>query len=114
MDPFTPVLKRFLEEERHISDVYNSNQPMNKGIKDALRSIRQTREQNKKQILKSNEKLSLRQQYEIIGELKAMPDVKNQIKDMTKTRRLKMQANEYSVKLPQTKSKVFSQFTSSQ
>ncbi|CAF3190279.1 unnamed protein product [Rotaria sp. Silwood2] len=111
IDPFTVILERFLEEERQISEVPNINQTMNKRIEHTLRYIKQMREQNKKKLFESNEKLSLIQLNKIISQLKSVSDIKNQINNIKKTRRLRIQANECHVTLPLTKSKVFSPFT---
>jgi hypothetical protein len=112
-DPFGPVLERFLEEEQRISENTKSNLNINKRVKEILRSIRRIRDHNKQQLMQSNEKLSLKDVYQIIDQLKSVRAVNQQIESIKTTRQLKMEANEYRVKLPSIKNKIFSEFINS-
>jgi hypothetical protein len=64
-------------------------------------------------LTKSNEKLSLNQIDQIISELKSIPDVNKQLECIKKSRQLKMQADEYRVKIPSIKNKTFAKLTNS-
>ncbi len=112
-DPFQPIIERFLEEERQISDDVNGNLNINKRVKDTLRSIRQTRQQNHQKLTQSNEKLSLKDVYIIIDKLTSISDVQNQINSIQKSRQLQMEANEHQIKLPPNKNKRFSEIINS-
>ncbi|CAF3528272.1 unnamed protein product [Rotaria sp. Silwood1] len=113
-DPFALMLEHFLEEERQICEVSNINHNINKRMLQTLHSIKQKRTENRQKLVGLKEKLSLSQLYELINQLKSIPDVKNQINSIKKSRQLKMQANERRVILPLTRSKIFSEFTDSQ
>jgi hypothetical protein len=106
-DPFGTVIERFLEEEQQISDKNMSNLNMNKRIKEKLGSIKQIRQQNKQKLIKSNEKLSLKDAYKIIDQLKTIRMVNEQLESIKKSRQWKREANEYRVKLPPLKNKIF-------
>jgi hypothetical protein len=112
-DPFVPVLERFLEEEQQIADKIKSNVNMNKRIKEGLRSIKKTRQENKQQLMQKNENLSLKEINQIIDQLKSIPTIKHQFETIKTSRQLKMEANEYIIKLPRIKNKIFSQFINS-
>ncbi len=112
-DPFVPILDRFLEEEQQISNKPKINLHMNKRIKETLRSIKKTRQQNKQQLMQMNENLSLKEINEIIDQLKSIPTVKQQFETIKTSRQLKIEANEYRVKLPPIKNKIFSEFINS-
>jgi septin family protein len=112
-DPFRPVLERFLEEERQISESKNINQTMNKRIKETLRSMKQRRQQNKQDLLKSNEKLSLKDVYELIDQLKSVLSINTQIECIKTSRRSKMQVSEHHVKIPSIKNQRLTTFINS-
>ena len=113
-DPFGTVLERFLEEEQEITDKKkNSNLNMSKGVKETLRSIKKTRQTNKQKLAKSNETRSLKDIYEIIENLTVIPVLKEQLESIKTSRHLKMEANEYLIKLPPNKNKLFSQLLDS-
>jgi hypothetical protein len=112
-DPFTPILERFLDEERQLSEVASTKSNLNRGVKEVLRSIRLMRQQNSMKLSKSNERLSLNQIDQIITELKSIPDVKKQIEFIKTSRHLKMQSHEYQMKIPSIKNKTFARLTNS-
>ena len=105
-DPFELVLKRFLEEEKKMSEDSESKNCMNEEVQQSLVDIRRNRKQNEK-LYDSNEKLSLRQLVEMINQLKSKTDVKKQVNSIKKTRRSKVAKSEHHVVLRQTISKIF-------
>jgi hypothetical protein len=112
-DPFTPILDRFLDEERQLSKAASIKSNLNREVKEVLRSIRLIRQQNSMKLSESNERLSLNQIDQIISELKSIPDVNKQIECIKTSRQLKMQAHEYRVKVPSIKNKTFAKLTNS-
>jgi GTP-binding protein EngB required for normal cell division len=99
-DPFTPILKRFLDEERHICSISSINSNMNKRTQQVLHSISDLREQNSKRLSGSQEKLSLTEVYQIINELKSIHTVNQQTECIKTSRLLKMESNEHRVEIP--------------
>jgi hypothetical protein len=112
-DPFTPVIERFLEEEQQISDNVNIDLIMNKKVKEALRSIKQVRQNDNQHLIKSNEKLSLNEIYQIVDELKSKQTVQQQTESIKKGRQLMMEINEYQVNIPTIINKTFVELTNS-
>ena len=97
-DPFDSILKRFLEEERQISEIHDINSNMNRRVGELLLSIRHLREQNSQQLSASNERLSLSEVYQIINDFMNIPLINKQVDSIKKTRQLKMTA--YENKIP--------------
>ncbi|UJR14420.1 hypothetical protein I4U23_001417 [Adineta vaga] len=110
-DPFTSILDRFLDEERHISEKKCNKGKLNKGINDELRAIKRQRQQNKKRLIDLDEKLSLHDVYLVISSLKSMPEIRNQIECIQISRRLKMEETEHRVKIPSINNKILASIT---
>ena len=106
-DPFTPILERFLDEERQLFGAENTKSNINREVKEVLRSIRQIRQKNSQKLNESNEKLSLDQIDKIINELKLISDINTQLDCIKTSRQLRMQAHEYQVKIPSIKNETF-------
>ncbi|CAF3688940.1 unnamed protein product [Rotaria sordida] len=106
-DPFQYILERYLEEEEQISQIPNINSNMNKLIHDVLKSIKQIREENRRKLLESNERLSLNLVYQIIDELIAIPTVRKQIDSIKRSRQLKMKQHERTIPKNLIRNKIF-------
>ncbi|CAF4343230.1 unnamed protein product [Rotaria sp. Silwood2] len=96
-DPFLPILERYLEEEKYISQIPNMNFNMNQKVREILDLIKQIRQENNKNLVATNEQLSLDQVYRIISELKAIPMVQQQINSIKISRQLKLAKQEIRV-----------------
>jgi GTPase SAR1 family protein len=106
-DPFAPILERFLEEEQQISQIRNINSIMNRRVREVLQSIKQIRQQNSQQLFESNERLSLREVYQIIDEFARIPTVKTQIDSIKRSRQLIMNTHERRISADLIKNKTF-------
>ncbi|CAF4015747.1 unnamed protein product [Rotaria sp. Silwood1] len=112
-DPFALVLEKFFEEQQQICQTPNIDHTMNKKILDSLQSIKKMRMENQQKLLDSDENYSLSKLYQLVNQLKHIPDVEKQINSIEKSRQFKMQANEYRVELPLNRSKIFADFSDS-
>jgi hypothetical protein len=112
-DPFAPVLERFLNEEYHITHTSNIDSAMNRGVCEVLSSIKESRVKNSTQLNESNERHSLDEISQILGELKSYKTVKKQIDSIMESRQIKMKASEYRVETNFLKNKIFTKFTNS-
>ena len=111
LDPFKSIIERFLEEERQICNTTNNKSVTNKRVNEILRSLSQTREQNRNKLNESKEKLSLAQTFKIIDHFKSIPDVNKQIENIQTFRQCKMKANEHHVNIPSIKNRNFTELT---
>jgi len=94
IDPFGSILEQFLDEERQISQIRSINSDMNRRVRQVLESIKQIRQENRQQLFDSNEKLSLREVYQIIDELLVIDTLQKQIDNIKISRQLIMNKHE--------------------
>ena len=97
VDPFEPIIARFVEEEQEISQIRNINSNMNRRVREVLQSIRQIRERNSQQLFETDERLSVRDVYRIIDELIRIPTVKVLIDSIKRSRELIMKTQEQKI-----------------
>ena len=96
-DPFGLIIERFLEDEQQISQIRNIDTTMNRRVREILQSIRQIRQRNSQQLFDSNERLSVRNVYQIIDELIRIPTVQILIQTIMQSRQAILKTSEHQI-----------------
>jgi ribosome biogenesis GTPase A len=109
-DPFEPILERFLQEEQEILQMDNINPDINRKTHEILQSIQEIRQENRQQLVESNERLLSRQVYQMIIDLTNTQAVRHQIDTIRTSRHTKMVENERRIPMNFIQNRFFSEF----
>ena len=102
-DPFSSIQNRFLEEEQYIISRLSNPSEMHQAIYSIWRSMPSKRQQNREILNRSKENLSVDYLHELIHEFLTIPEVREQVQCIEKSRELIMKSTEHYVKTSSTK-----------
>lgn len=109
-DPFSSVLKRFVDEEKQVRESHGFISVTHNEIYNSIRILLKRRQDNHKKFIHSNTQLSLDEVYDVIHSLMSEPIVKQQLECIKATRRRLMEKTEREVKLPVIRNRCFTEF----